>query len=67
MFDGKYIRANDGTQLNGGIVYDTLWQDNYRRIIVYNYLSQYDISSEPVGRSFVKKITDEIDKVRESK
>ena len=28
IFDGEYIRANDGTQLDGGIEDDKLWQDN---------------------------------------
>ena len=35
VFDGEYIRANDGTQFDGGIVDDNLWQVNYRRIIIY--------------------------------
>ena len=66
LFDGEYIGANDGTQLDGGIVDDALWQDNYRRIIVY-LLSQYDISGSSVGRLFIKLHADEIDGVRERK
>ena len=66
IFDGEYIRANDGTQLDGGIEDDKLWQDNYRRIIVYP-LSQYDLPGSTLGRSFIKLLAGEIDGVRERK
>ena len=66
VFDGEYIRANDGTQLDGGIVDDNLWQVNYPRIIIYP-LSQYDLPSGPVGRLFVHLFSAEIDGVRERK
>ena len=66
VFDGEYIRANDGTQLDGGIVDDNLWQVNYRRIIIYP-LSQYDLPSGPVGKLFVRLLLAEIDGVRERK
>ena len=64
--DGEYIRANDSTQLDGGIVDDTLWQANYRRIIVY-FLSQYDLSGGSTRRSSIKLFSSEIDGVRERK
>ena len=60
-FDGEYIRANDG-----GIEDDKLWQDNYRRVIVYP-LSQYDLPGSTLGRSFIKLLAGEIDGVRERK
>ena len=66
MCDGEYIRANDGTRLDGGIEDDKLWQDNYRRILVYP-LSQYDLPGSSLGRSFIKLLADEIDGVRERK
>ena len=66
MCDGEYIRANDGTRLDGGIEDDKLWQDNYRRILVYP-LSQYDLPGSTFGRLFIKLLADEIDGVRERK
>ena len=66
IFDGEYIRTNDGTQLDGGIEDDTLWQDNYRRKIVYP-LSQYNLPGSSLGRSFIELLAYEIDGVRERK
>ena len=41
VFDGEYLRNNDGTHLDGNIVDDKVWQERYRSIIIYP-LSQYD-------------------------
>ena len=35
QFDGEYIRNNDGTHLDGGISDDLIWQERYKRMIVY--------------------------------
>ena len=66
MFDGEYVRTNDGTHLDGGIADDLIWQERYKRIIVYP-LSQYDLSNGVVGISFLSMLTDELDGVRERK
>ena len=48
-FDGEYIRNNDGTHLDGGIAYDKLWHEHYKRVVAYP-LSQYVLPSSIVGR-----------------
>ena len=61
VFDGEYIRKNDG-----GNKKNNIWQNYYKDIIVYS-LKQYDLPSEPIGRSFIRALMDEIDGVTERK
>ena len=66
IFDGEYVRDNDDTQLDCGMVDDNLWQVSYCRIMVYP-LSQYGLSSGPVGKSCIRLLPDEIDGIGERK
>ena len=66
LFDGEYVRNNDGTHLDGGIVDDKICQLRYKRIIVYP-LSQYGLPFGTVGRLSVRKFSDELDGVLERK
>ena len=66
VFDGEYLRNNDGTHLDGKIVDDKVWQERYRSIITYP-LSQYDLPNGKIGKSFLHLLAKEIDGVRERK
>ena len=60
VFDGEYIRNNDGSHLDGGIKNDDVWQQRYKDIIIYP-LQQYDLPNNvPIGKTFVLKLADEI-------
>ena len=63
---GEYLRNNDGTHLDSKIVDDKLLQERYSSIIIYP-LSQYDLSTRHIGKSFVRLLAKEIDGVRERK
>jgi hypothetical protein len=49
---GDYVHQNSGQHLDGGIADDELWQNYWRRIIVYPSLT-YAALSGAVGRRFV--------------
>ena len=67
VFDGEYLRNNDGTHLDGNIVDDKVWQERYCSIIIYP-LSQYDLPANgPIGKSFLLLLAKEIDGLRERK
>ena len=63
---GEYLRNNDGTHLDSKIVDDKLLQERYSSVIIYP-LSQYDLSTGHIGKSFVRLLAKEIDGVRERK
>ena len=64
VFDGEHLRDNDGTQLDGGIKEDKVWQDRHRLLTTCS-LNIYDLPSGPVGRSFIKSLCLEINGVIE--
>ena len=66
MFDGEYVRNNDGTHLDGDIADCLIWQEIYKRIIVYP-LSQYDLLNSKIGRYFASMLSSELDRVGERK
>jgi hypothetical protein len=49
---GDYVHQNSGQHLDGGIADDELWQNYWRRLIVYHSLT-YDAPSGAVGRRFI--------------
>jgi hypothetical protein len=49
---GDYVHQNPGQHLDGGIADDKLWQNYWRRLIVYHSLT-YDAPNGAVGRRFV--------------
>ena len=57
VFDGEYIRNNDGIYLDGKIMDDK---------VIYP-LSQYDLSNGSIGNPFLHLLPKEIDEVRETK
>ena len=66
IFDGEYVRNSDSIHWDGGIVYDNLEQERYKRVIVYP-LSQYHFPSNSVGRLFILILLDEISGILERK
>ena len=53
IFDDEYLRNNDSTHLDGSVTNIEIWQERFKRIIVYP-LSQYDLPSGQVGGPFVR-------------
>ena len=67
VFDGEYLRNNDGTHLDGKIIDNKVWQERYRSIIIYP-LSQYNLlSNGPIGKPVPCLFAKKIDGVRERK
>ena len=66
LCDGEHIYDNDGTHLDGDTPDDKIWQDRYKLIIVYP-LNLHDLPTGPVGRSFIKTLSDELNGVIERK
>ena len=66
VFDGEHTRDNDGSHLDGEIPDDAIWREHYKSIITYP-LSQYDVPSGPIGRSFVRLIANEFRGVMDRK
>ena len=50
---GDYVHANSGTQLDGGIEDDKLWQRRWRRIVEFQPY-HYTLPQGKVGRRFLK-------------
>jgi hypothetical protein len=63
---GDYVHQNSGQQLNGGVEDDRLWQDYWRRLIVFP-ASTYDAPSGAVGHRFIEKLAELLDGVRARK
>ena len=66
IYDGEQVRDKDVIHVDGGIEDDVAWQDRYERIIAY-LLNHYDSPGSPVGRSCVKTLAAEINRVLERK
>jgi hypothetical protein len=61
-----YIHQNDGTHLDGGIKDDAMWQENWRKLVVLPP-QRYDTPSGPVGRRFVRMLTEELKGIKSRK
>ena len=64
IFDDEYVRINNGTHLDGEISDAKLWLERYKRVIIYPH-RQYDLPRGPDGRSFVRMISNKIDRIME--
>ena len=58
VFEGNFIRNNDGTQLDGGISDDSIWQTRFRSLVILP-LQQYDLPRGPTGNLFVLLLVSE--------
>lgn len=59
LFDGEYVHNNDGPHLDGGIEEDKIWQDRHKNIISHP-LRLHDLPSGPIGRDFIKTLSEEL-------
>ena len=59
VFDGEYLRDNDGYHLSRGAKDDTVWQNYYWYLIVYP-LSICNLLSGSIGESFIKQLNLEL-------
>lgn len=57
---GDYIHQNDGSQLDGGIEDDLVWQARWRQLIALPS-QRYDAPSGAVGRRFIRILTEELE------
>ena len=61
MMDGAYgdhIHQNPGQHLNGGITDDPVWQDYWRRLVVFRS-TNYDVPKGKVGKRVLTLLTGE--------
>ena len=54
---GDHVHQNPGTHLRGDIPDDEMWQDYWRRLIVFPSQT-YDAPKGPVGRRYVEMLAD---------
>ena len=54
---GDHVHQNPGTHLSGDIPDDEMWQDYWRRLIVFPS-QNYDAPSGAVGRHFIEMLAD---------
>ena len=66
VFDGNYIRNNDGTHLHGDIKDDDKWQKRFRSLVDLP-LHLYDLPNGSTAKSFIRRLGDELDGVRDRK
>jgi hypothetical protein len=66
MMDGAYgdhVHQNPGKHLNGGIADDPVWQDYWRRLVVFRS-TNYDVPKGKVGKRFLTLLTGELNGIR---
>ena len=56
---GLYVRQNDGTDLNGGIKDDAIWQAHWKKIVSLPP-QRYDVPSGKVGKVFIHMLANEL-------
>ena len=66
VFDGNYIRNNDGTNLHGDIKDDDKWQKRFRSLVDLP-LHLYDLPNGSTAKSFIRILGDELDGVWDKK
>ena len=66
VFDGNYIRNNDGTHLHGDIKDDDKWQIRFRSLVELP-LHLYDLSNGSTSKLLIRILSDELDRVRDRK
>jgi hypothetical protein len=52
---GDHVHQNPGKHLDGGIADDPIWQEHWRRLVVYS-TKTYDVPRGALGRKFVSKL-----------
>ena len=63
VYGGEHVAPNDGSHLDGGISDDGFWQEQWRRLIVYQP-RHYNLPNGKVGRRFLMLLTQELNGVR---
>ena len=58
-----WLHTNSSTHLDGGIGDDAAWQAWWRDLVVMPF-KRYDVSRGKIGRRFVKKLGEELIRVR---
>jgi hypothetical protein len=53
---GDHVHQNPGAHLDGGITDDLMWQDYWRRLVVFPSQT-YDVPSGAIGRQFLETLT----------
>jgi hypothetical protein len=60
---GDHVHQNPGAHLDGGVSDDTLWQNNWRGLVIYTS-QQYNVPTGAVGRLFIEKMAELLEGVQ---
>eukprot|EP00978_Attheya_sp_CCMP212_P034091 scaffold141169_cov34-Attheya_sp.AAC.3 len=63
---GNFVHQNDSTHLDGGIEYDKIWQERWKKLAVLP-TKQQDTPGGAIGRQFVEGLADELEGIRKRK
>ena len=66
VFEGNFIRNNDGTQLDDGISDGSIWQTRFHSLVILP-LQQYDLPRGTTDKLFIRLLLSEIDGVIDRK
>jgi hypothetical protein len=60
---GDHVHHNPGKHLTGGVTNDSVWQDYWRHLVIYQS-SNYDVPKGKVGKQFLALLTMELNGIQ---
>jgi hypothetical protein len=63
VYEGDHVHQNPGQHLTGGVADDSVWQDYWRRLVIYQS-SNYNVPKGKVGKRFLALLTTELNGIR---